>query len=135
MSAATFPTRPQDLGIGRLFWAIRDAVIVAELEHGQIVLWNPAAEQLLGYPAEDVIGQPVERIVPESLRASHLAGLAGFRASGHGSIVDAHVPVEVPALHRSGAQIWVELTLSPLEEPDGRSYVLALLRDITERKR
>ena len=86
MSTATRPTRPQDLGIGQLFWAIRDAVIVAELEHGQIVLWNPAAEQLLGYPAADVVGQPVERIVPESLRAGHLAGLARFRASGLHSV-------------------------------------------------
>src|SRR5919201_6297845 len=125
-------TLPQDLGIGRLFWAIRDAGIVAEPEHGQIVLWNPAAEQLLGYPAADMVGQPVERIVPEPLRAGHLAGLARFRASGHGPIVDAHAPVEVPALHRSGAQIWVELTLSPFEEPDGGLYILGLLRDITE---
>jgi PAS domain S-box-containing protein len=134
MTPATVAIQPQDLGIGRLFWAVRDAVIVAAPQHGQIVLWNPAAEQLLGYAAAEVVGQPIERIIPEPLRARHQAGLARFHATGHGTIIDAQAPVEVPALHRSGAEVWVELTLSRLDGPDEASYVLALLRDVTARR-
>ena len=40
---------PQDLGIGNLFEAVRDAVVVADARTGRIVLWNPAASKIFGY--------------------------------------------------------------------------------------
>ena len=40
---------PGDVGIGRLFEHVRDAVVVADAASGQIVLWNPAAEKMFGY--------------------------------------------------------------------------------------
>ncbi len=42
------PFHPQDLGIGRLFERVRDAVIVADAHSGRIVLWNPAATEIFG---------------------------------------------------------------------------------------
>jgi PAS domain-containing protein len=50
--------QPGDFGIGRLFWAIRDAAIVADAATGWVVLWNPAAERLFGYPAAEARGLP-----------------------------------------------------------------------------
>src|SRR5438093_10918517 len=47
------PLEPADVGIGRLFWVIREAVIVGSVETGRIVLWNPAAEKLFGYSAAE----------------------------------------------------------------------------------
>ncbi len=44
-----FSVRPQDLGIGKLFENVRDAVIVANAETGRIVLWNRAAAEVFGY--------------------------------------------------------------------------------------
>src|SRR5947207_5023611 len=48
-----------DLGIGVLFDRLLDAVVIAHLRTGRIVLWNPAAEKLFGYSAEEVIGASV----------------------------------------------------------------------------
>ena len=50
--------RPEDVGIGQGFQYIRDAVVVGDTATGQIVLWNLVAEALLGYTADEIIGQP-----------------------------------------------------------------------------
>jgi PAS domain S-box-containing protein len=125
---------PADLGIGRLFQHARDAVIVADAAAGRIVLWNPAAETVFGYTAEEAVGMPIEALVPPALKSRHRVGLANFNATGHGSIIDGRRVVEVPALRKSGRQIVVELSLSPIEDAsvDGR-YALAIVRDVTER--
>ena len=75
---------PRDLGIGRLFESVRDAVIVTDANTGRMVLWNPAAEEIFGYPTAEALGMSVEDLVPEHLRARHRAGMAGYRDTGHG---------------------------------------------------
>ena len=75
---------PRDLGIGRLFESVRDAVIVADAGSGGIVLWNPAAEEIFGYTAAEALGMGVEDLVPDRLRARHRAGMAGYRDTGRG---------------------------------------------------
>ncbi len=72
-AAGTFdPVRPQDLGIGRLFERVRDAVIVADAWEGRIVLWNPAAEEVFGYrTGEALAGLDVEALVPGELKGRH----------------------------------------------------------------
>jgi PAS domain S-box-containing protein len=128
--------RPQDLGIGILFWAIRDAVIVGDAATGRIVLWNPVAETLFGYTAVEAVGQPIEILVPESLKRRHREGIAAYAETGRGALVDAGAPVEVPAVRKDGRLLTVELTLTPITtaEVPGR-FVLAVVRDVTERKR
>ncbi len=128
--------RPQDFGIGILFGAIRDAVIVGDAATGRIVLWSPAAETLFGYTADDVVGQLIEVLVPEALKPRHRIGLASYAETGHGPLVDSGVPVELPALRKDGQALTVELSLSPITtaQVPGR-FVLAVVRDATERKR
>jgi PAS domain S-box-containing protein len=113
--AAPETPQPEHLGIGRLFWQVRDAVIVGDASTGTIVLWNPAAEALFGYPAAEAIGQPMEILVPEALRPRHRAGLARY-ASGTrtGPVIDSPTAVELPAVRKSGEALTIELTLSPL---------------------
>ncbi len=127
---------PNDLGFGRLFWAIRDAVVVGEAASGRIVLWNPAAEGLFGYQATEVLGRPIDILIPDALKERHRAGIARYAVTGEGALIQAGAPVELPALRKDGSEITIELTLSPMEESlaTGR-YVLALVRDVTERKR
>jgi PAS domain S-box-containing protein len=127
---------PADVGIGRLFQAVRDAVIVAHASSGQIVLWNPAAETVFGYTAQEAVGMSIEVLVPRRLQLQHREGLAHYNATGHGAIIDGRRVVEVPAVSRSGQEIVVELSLSPIEDASvaGR-YVLAIVRDVTERSR
>lgn len=128
--------RPADFGIGRLFSNIRDAVIVGNADDGLISLWNPGAEAMFGYLADEMVGKPIELIVPDRLKEQHRAGLARYRASGQGAVIDSSLAVELPALHKSGREITVELMLNRIEqaEPAG-NFVLGIVRDVTERKR
>jgi PAS domain S-box-containing protein len=130
------PLRPEDLGIGQLFWAMRDAVVVGDAATGRIVLWNPAAEALFGYTAAEALGRLIEILVPAALKDRHRAGLASFAATGSGVLIDAGAPVELPALRKGGDVITIELSLTPIERAivPGR-FVLAIVRDATERTR
>ena len=87
---------PGDLGFGRLFDQIRDAVIVADVQTGRIVLWNPAATAIFGYTHDEACGMSLDALIPERLRARHHAGIARYRATGHGPYVDAHCLVLEP---------------------------------------
>jgi PAS domain S-box-containing protein len=125
---------PGDLGIGRLFEHVRDGVVVADAASGQIVLWNPAAEKIFGYTSEEAIGMPVEALVTAELKPRHRAGLARYLATGHGAIIDADAVVEVPAAHKFGREITIELTLTQIEGAAvGGPFVLAIIRDVSER--
>jgi PAS domain S-box-containing protein len=130
---------PQDLGIGRLFERIQDAVIVAVAETQRIVLWNPAATNIFGYSASEALELRVEDLVPEYLKDQHRTGIAHYAETGHGPYIDSHRPLELPAIRKGGKEVYVELSLSSIG-PDGKidsneRFVLAIIRDITERKR
>src|SRR5438067_4693567 len=122
------PVRPLDLGIGRLFEQIRDAAIVADVDSGRIVLWNPCATTLFGYSAAEALGMSIEALMPERLRAEHRAGLARYRVTGHGTAIDSDVVLELVGLRRTGEELPIEMALSPIEDADvpGR-FVLALV--------
>src|SRR5918992_54809 len=107
MTSTGVPTAlsAEDFGFGRLFWLIRDAVIVGDASTGRIVLWNPAAEALFGYTAEEAVGMSIEALIPEKLRARHQAGLACYNRSGVGSIIGSDVPVALPALRKDRTEI------------------------------
>ena len=127
--------RPEDLNIGRLFWLIRDAVLVGDAASGRIILWNPAAEQMFGYSEAEAVGQPIEILVPQQLKASHRAGLAHFNATGRGRLIDAGTPIELPAVRKTGEECWIELSLNPIHGPTPeRRLVLAVIRDATARR-
>jgi PAS domain S-box-containing protein len=131
--------RPQELGIGRLFEIVRDALVVANAQTGRIVLWNPSATEVFGYSLLEALGMNVEDLVPEPFKAQHRAGMARYRDTGHGPYIDSRSALELPAVRKGGEEIYIELSLSPIEpvhdsEAEGR-FVLAIVRDVTERKR
>jgi PAS domain S-box-containing protein len=133
--------RPQDLGIGRLFERVRDAVVVAEANTQSIVLWNPAAERMFGYSTSEALRLRIEALVPDHLKAPHRAGIARYAQTGRGPYVDSEETLELPAVTKDGQEIYIELSLSPISPPvegeeDGprRRLVLAIIRDVTERK-
>src|SRR5438105_3275641 len=105
MARAVRAGRPQDFGIGRLFWDMREAAIVADAASGRVLLWNPAAEALFGYAAAEIVGRTLEALMPEQLRARHRAGLARYAATGHGAYVEARSALELPALRKGGEEI------------------------------
>ena len=134
--------RPQDLGIGKLFERIRDAGVVADAKTQRIVLWNPAAEKMFGYSPSEALEMRVEALVPGSLKARHRAGIASYAETGHGPLIGSDTPLDLPAVRKDGQEMRVELSLSPIgtvDETDdpvgGERFVLAIIRDATERKR
>jgi len=108
-----------------------DAVITID-EDGRVLEFNPAAEKMLGYTSEELVGKEMAPlIIPERLRDSHRAGLARFRQTGRGPIFGQRI--EMPALRRDGSEFPVELTVRPIRAGSG-TFFTAFLRDLSEIK-
>ena len=136
MMADLPPIHPRDFGIGRLFTSIQDAVVAADVGTGRIVLWNAAATTIFGYTLSEALSLPLAMLVPERLREQHQVGVARFHQTGHGPLIDTGLPFEVPALRKGGEEFTIELSLSPITDAKiAGSYVLAIIRDVTDRKR
>src|SRR5215212_9447735 len=132
--------RPEDLGFGKLFERIRDAVIVSDAKSQRIVTWNAAAAKMFGYSASEALKMRVEELVPEPLKAAHRAGITRYARTGHGQYIDSDALLDLPAMRKNGREIDVELSLSPIRPvhnaDDGEAqFVLAIIREVTERKR
>lgn len=125
--------RPDEFGIGHLFWLTSEAIVAADLDTSRIVLWNPAAERLFGYPPADAIGMPLEVLVPDELRSAHLHGLARYATTGEGPLVGQGA-VDVPAITSSGERLDVALSLTDLREATKRPIVLAVIRDVSAQR-
>ena len=108
-----------------------DAIVIAD-SAGNITSWNRAAEQIIGWSEAEMLGQPLEVIIPERYCARHRKGIEGVVKSGEGRILGK--PVEVSALHREGHEISIELSLSTWMVGSKR-YFTGMIRDITERKK
>jgi len=125
------PLLPHQLGLGTLFDTMTDGIVVANSTQGLILLWNPAASRIFGYEKDEILGKPLEMLMPERMREMHRAGLARFARTDQGPYIDSHKPVELPAMQKDGTEIAIELTLSKIDNLPG--YVLAVVRDITTR--
>src|SRR5215212_10737523 len=129
--------RPEDLGIGKLFESVRDAVIVADAATQEIVLWNGAATETFGYSLAEALEMRVEALIPEHLKSGHREGIVRYARTGHGLYIDSRELLELPAVRKGGGEIRIEMSLNPVGFPgeeNGR-FVLAIIRDITERQR
>jgi PAS domain S-box-containing protein len=123
-----------DLKLGVLFDRVLDAVVVATLAGGRIVAWNLAAEKLFGYSADEAVGRSIELLMPRPLAKLHRAGLERYLRTGHGMIVDADEPVEVPARKSTGEEIRVAISLSELRSPTSQRLVVAIMRDASHHR-
>src|ERR1700739_401511 len=97
-----------------------DAVICAD-RTGIIIRWNHAAAALFGFSAEEALGQSVDLIIPEHLRAPHWSGFDAAMAKGATSL-QARATL-TRALHKSGRRLYVEMSFA-LVKGDGDSDVL-----------
>jgi PAS domain S-box-containing protein len=108
-----------------------DAIISANSQD-KIVLWNKAAEEIFGYSADEIIGQPITRIMHRRFHRAHQKGLRRVVATGKTKIIGE--TVEVLGLRKDGSEFPLELSLATWKIKE-ESFFTAILRDITERKR
>lgn len=99
---------------------------------GTIRLVNRETERLFGYSREELLGQPIELLVPERFRRGHPAFRSGFFADPHTRAMGSGR--ELFGLRRDGMEIPVEIGLNPITTDEGL-FVLASVVDITARKR
>ena len=98
-----------------------------------VVLYNKAAEKIFGWPAEQVLGQPLTRLMPARFRAGHAAQVQGFGETGVTSRRMSEGRV-VYGLRQDGTEFPMEASISQLQTPDGPVYTV-ILRDVTDRLR
>jgi hypothetical protein len=111
--------------------SVPSAIVMIDAE-GTIVLVNSQTESLFGYRRSELVGQPVEVLVPEPFQRDHVAKRSKFieqpqpRLMGKGR--------DLFARHKNGSEFPVEIGLNPVRTDDGL-FVLSTIIDISERKR
>jgi PAS domain S-box-containing protein len=108
-----------------------DAIVVVN-EDGEIVLVNSQTEKMFDYRREELLGQAVEILVPERFRGRHAEHRRAFAASGRARPMGAGL--DLFGRRKDGQEFPVEISLSPLETPEG-ILITSAVRDITERRR
>ncbi len=128
----TIEQRPDNFDLIRSRARIRaalDGVITIDAR-GVVAEWNPAAELIFGYSADEAIGRNMaELIVPPDLREAHHRGMEHYLATGEGPALDTRL--EMPAVRADGTQITIELTITAFTV-SGEHWFTGWARDITE---
>jgi PAS domain S-box-containing protein len=100
---------------------------------GNIVTWNAQAVATFGWTREEAIGQSLgDMIIPPAFREAHRKGLRRFLESGDAPVVNQRL--ELTALHRSGREFPIEITITIPVVFEGGYFFGAFLRDISERR-
>jgi two-component system, sensor histidine kinase and response regulator len=116
---------------GAILETALDAIVILD-QHGKILEFNAAAERMFGYQRAEVLGADLaELIIPPATREKHRQALAHFLATGHSSILNSRIEVDVQCAN--GAEFPIELAISTFEMA-GQPAFTAYLRNITERK-
>jgi PAS domain S-box-containing protein len=109
-----------------------DAIITID-DKQRIMLFNAAAERMFLFPAEDAIGQPLDRFIPERFRAAHQHHVKDF-GNTHVTRRSMGTLGALYGLRADGEEFPIEASISQIES-DGKKLYTVILRDITERKR
>jgi len=114
--------------------SVMDAIVAID-EHQNILLFNPAAEVMFGYKAEEIIGEPLNTLIPDRFRPKHGPHVDGFMRSPVLSRTMSLKPqLEITGKRRDGSEFPIESTISKTMIGNAKQLT-AVLRDATERRR
>jgi PAS domain S-box-containing protein len=109
-----------------------EAIMASDVE-GKILFWNPGATRIFGFDATEALGQSLDLIIPEKLRARHWQGYHHVMATGQSRYSEGDL-LSVPALTKDGRRISVEFTIVMLHDDHGTAIGMAsIMRDSTAR--
>jgi PAS domain S-box-containing protein len=111
--------------------AAPDGVVILDRE-GRISFINSQLLILFGYVREELIGQPVEVLIPERFRSRHLGHRADY--ADQPRVRPMGVCLDLTGLRKDGSEFPVEISLSPVDTEDGM-LVMGVIRDVTDSKR
>jgi PAS domain S-box-containing protein len=108
-----------------------DAILTIDRE-SRILFVNQATAEIFGYRTDELIGQKLTMLMPERMRGRHDAGLGNYLKTN-----EKHINwsgVELPGLHKSGAEIPLEVSFGEFER-EGERYFTGIARDVSERRK
>jgi len=128
------PTLKDLLPPDNLEWLIDsapDGFVITDFQ-GHIVFTNAPAEKLFGYDEDELIGKPIETLVPHAFREKHAEDRQHYTAQMRTRPMG--IGLELYGLRKDGTEFPVEISLSPMQTDRG-GLVIAIVRDVTEYKR
>jgi PAS domain S-box-containing protein len=107
-----------------------DAVVHSDRD-GTIQYWNGGAARMFGHTAAEAVGQSLDLIIPEGLRARHWTGYRETMRTGRTRYGDGQT-LSVPAIRKDGKRISVAFTIVPfMDDKDSMTGIAAIMRDVT----
>ncbi len=106
-----------------------DAIVLMDTR-GNVAFWNNGAENIFGYTADEIFGQPVTRIIPERFREAHLRGVARVAAAGRLTVKTDMF--ELAGLRKDGTEFPLEFSLAAWTTRSNL-FITGIIRDISER--
>jgi PAS domain S-box-containing protein len=109
-----------------------DAIVATDRD-GIIRHWNEGAERIFGHTAAEAVGQSLDLIVPEQLRARHWEGYRHVMQTGQSRYGEGDV-LAVPGLRKDGSRVSLEFAIATIRDEAGEMIgIAAILRDLTAR--
>lgn len=113
-----------------VFHTAHDAIVLANHD-GRIMSWNPAAESMFGYTAEEIFGQPLTLIMPTRYREAHVKGMKHLQTTGEARVL--RITLSLHGLRKNGQEFPIELSLNSWNNGQHPSYS-GFIRDISFRE-
>ena len=122
--------RASEVRFRGLLDAAPDAMVIVDRE-ARIVLLNRQAQAVFGYGGKELVGEPIEALIPERFRVGHVQQRDHYIASPRTRPMG--LGLDLFARRKDGTEFPVEISLSPMETPEGL-LITAAVRDVTERR-
>lgn len=107
-----------------------DAIITVDAQQ-KIILFNQSAEKMFGWPRQEVLQQPLDRLIPGRFRHTHAGQLDQFGLTGTTSRSMGSLTTVIYGLRANGQEFPIEVSISQVDTPEGK-LCTAIVRDITE---